>query len=240
MVDFTFAHREEGFDEHIDKSIRGYSYLLDDVVSLSRHFVENDTNVYDIGCSTGKMTQRLVEANFDHCTNAKWYGIEIADGFQEELKLRHAEINKTVRQLLGVGESSKTKVYFHQQDIRNTIIKNASLVTSIFTLQFMPKKDRQNVIDSIWEGLNDGGAYIFAEKTICESARHQDMLTFNYYDHKRKSFTTDDIMNKEVTLRSMMKPNTWAEIQEMLLMAGFQEVQPFWRNHMFVGAIAIK
>ena len=54
--DFTFAHREEGFDEHIEKSIRGYSQLMDDVISLSRYFVENETNVVDIGCSTGKMT----------------------------------------------------------------------------------------------------------------------------------------------------------------------------------------
>jgi len=81
MADFTFAHREEGFDQHIEQSIRGYSYLIDDVISLSRHFVEDNTKVYDIGCSTGKMTQRLIEANFDHCTLASWYGIEIADGF---------------------------------------------------------------------------------------------------------------------------------------------------------------
>ena len=59
MADFTFAHRQEGFDEHIDWSIRGYSNLLDDVVSLSRYFVEEDTNVVDIGCSTGKLTARL-------------------------------------------------------------------------------------------------------------------------------------------------------------------------------------
>ena len=29
MADFTFAHREEGFDEHIEKSIRGYEHLLE-------------------------------------------------------------------------------------------------------------------------------------------------------------------------------------------------------------------
>ena len=43
MADFTFAHREEGFDEHIEHSIRGYSNLLDDVVQYSRYFVEDDT-----------------------------------------------------------------------------------------------------------------------------------------------------------------------------------------------------
>ena len=40
MNDFTFAHREEGFDNHIDKSIRGYKELLNDVVSFSRYFVD--------------------------------------------------------------------------------------------------------------------------------------------------------------------------------------------------------
>jgi len=48
MADFTFAHREEGFDQHIEQSIRGYSYLIDDVISLSRHFVEDNTKVYDM------------------------------------------------------------------------------------------------------------------------------------------------------------------------------------------------
>mgnify|MGYP001194904524 CR=1 FL=1 len=54
MSDFTFAHSQEGFDEHIDWSIRGYSDLLDDVINLSPYFVENNTKVVDIGCSTGK------------------------------------------------------------------------------------------------------------------------------------------------------------------------------------------
>ena len=34
--DFTFAHRDEYFDNHIDKSIRGnYQDMLKDVVSFS-------------------------------------------------------------------------------------------------------------------------------------------------------------------------------------------------------------
>ena len=69
MADFTFAHREEGFDKHIEQSIRGYSDLIQDVISLSRHFIEDNTNVVDIGCSTGKMTKALIDYNLDHCNN---------------------------------------------------------------------------------------------------------------------------------------------------------------------------
>ena len=104
----------------------------------------------------------------------------------------------------------------------------------------MPKKDRLNVIKNVYNGLNDGGAFIFAEKTICQNALVQDMITFNYYDYKRKSFDTEDIMDKERTLRHMMKPNTWKEIEDNLHRAGFSDAQPFWRNHAFVGALAIK
>ena len=45
MTDFTFAHREEGFDNHIDMSIRHYSSLVDDIVSMSDYFVEEGTEV---------------------------------------------------------------------------------------------------------------------------------------------------------------------------------------------------
>ena len=66
------------------------------------------------------------------------------------------------------------------------------------------------------------------------------MITFNFYDYKRKHFEASDILEKEKTLRNMLKPNTWKELEGMLQCAGFKTAQPFWRNHMFVGAIAIK
>ena len=233
MADFTFAHREEGFDEHIEHSIRGYSHLLGDVVNYSRYFIEDDTNVVDIGCSTGKLTWALLEENQDHCCDANYVGVEIAEGFFKDLDKRYQEITSM---------NPWASVNFVKDDIRNYSFENCSLVTSIFTLQFMPPRHRQEVLGKIYDGLNTGGAFIFAEKTVCEDARIQDMMTFNYYDYKRQTFTTEDIMDKERTLRHMMKPNTWSEILFNRYDAGFAEdkVQPFWRNHTFVGAIAIK
>ena len=60
---FTFATREEGFDQHIEQSIRGYSNLWNDVLQLSRYFVEDHTNVVDIGCSTGKLLTSMIDQN---------------------------------------------------------------------------------------------------------------------------------------------------------------------------------
>ena len=229
--DFTFAQREEGFDDHIEHSIRGYTNLLDDIVSLSRNFVEDETNVIDIGCSTGKLTEAFVKSNQQLYKYANYIGIELAPSFFNELDERH--------------ERMKNEYYwaifdFQKKDVRCYKFENCSLVTSIFTLQFMPRKDRFDVLQNIYNGLNFGGAFIFAEKTVCDDSRLQEMITFNFYDYKRKHFEASDILEKEKTLRNMLKPNTWKELEGMLQCAGFKTAQPFWRNHMFVGAIAIK
>ena len=229
--DFTFAQREEGFDDHIEHSIRGYKNLLDDIVSLSRNFVEDETNVVDIGCSTGKLTEAFVHSNQNFCKYANYIGIELAPSFFEELDKRYERMT---------NEYYWANVNFEKKYVRNYKFENCSLVTSIFTLQFMPRKDRFDVIKNIYDGLNFGGAFIFAEKTVCEDSRLQEMITFNFYDYKRKHFEASDILEKEKTLRNMLKPNTWKELEGMLECAGFKTAQPFWRNHMFVGAIAIK
>ena len=229
--DFTFAQREEGFDDHIEHSIRGYKNLLDDIVSLSRNFVEDETNVVDIGCSTGKLTEAFVHSNQNFCKYANYIGIELAPSFFEELDKRYERMT---------NEYYWANIDFQKKDVRQLKFENCSLVTSIFTLQFMPRKDRFDVIKNIYDGLNFGGAFIFAEKTVCEDSRLQEMITFNFYDYKRKHFEASDILEKEKTLRNMLKPNTWKELEGMLECAGFKTAQPFWRNHMFVGAIAIK
>ncbi len=228
--DFSFAHSPEGFDNHIDKSIRGYSNLLDDTVSFSRYFVENDTKVVDVGCSTGKLT-KMIMGNNPNRQDAQYVGVELAGSFFGNLDERRKEIEK---------EYPWASLEWVKGDVTNYEFNNCSLVTSLFTLQFMPKPTRQDTIDNIYEGLNEGGAFIFAEKLMCENAFFQELLTFNHYDYKRKSFTPEEIMDKEKELRDMLKPNTWEELKSMIWCAGFKDCQIFWRNHQFVGVIAIK
>jgi tRNA (cmo5U34)-methyltransferase len=224
--DFEFSHREEGFDNHIEKSIRGYNDLLDDVVSLGRYFIEPNTNVIDIGCSTGKLSHSMMNQN-SFAQNVTYIGVELSESFEVELLKRPSEFNNS---------------YFKYEicDIADYKIENSSFITSIFTLQFIPRKHRADIIKNIYNSLNVGGGFCFSEKILCESSRIQDMLTFSFYDYKKKNFSIEDILNKEVTLRNMLKPNTIDELLYDVKSAGFSTVEPFWQNFMFVGFIAIK
>jgi len=224
MTKFTFATSEEGFDNHIDKSVRGYSHLWGDILSLSKYFVEDYTQVVDIGCSTGKLLKGMMEQNNDHIPHAQYTGIEIEDDF-------YGDYN--------TDEEKYQNLSYYRGDVRDFNFQNCSLVTSIFTLQFMSPKDRQDVINKVADGLNTGGAFIFSEKTFSCNPKIQDMMTFTFYDYKRKNFTDKEILDKEVQLRHMMKLNTKTEIYEMFTNAGF-EVHNFWQNFNFMGAIALK
>jgi len=224
MTKFTFATSKEGFDNHIDKSVRGYSHLWGDILSLSKYFVEDHTTVVDLGCSTGKLLKAMIEQNKKHIPHANYVGIEVEEDFYGDYTF---------------DEEKFENLMYHRGDVRDYYFDNCSLVTSIFTLQFMPPKDRQEVIKKVYDGLNTGGAFIFSEKTFSCNPRIQDMMTFTFYDYKRQNFTDKEILDKEVQLRHMMKPNTKTELYEMFTSAGF-EVHNFWQNFNFMGAIALK
>ena len=224
MTKFTFATEKEGFDNHIDKSVRGYSHLWGDILTLSKYFVEDYTQVVDIGCSTGKLLKGMIEQNQVHIPNAQYTGIEIEDDFYGDYNF---------------DEEKYQQLSYYKGDVRDYSFNNCSLITSIFTLQFMSPKDRQEVLNKVYNGLNTGGAFIFSEKTFSCNPKIQDMMTFTFYDYKRKYFSDKEILDKEVQLRHMMKLNTKTEIYDMLNKAGF-EVHNFWQNFNFIGAIALK
>jgi len=225
MTKFTFATSEEGFDTHIDQSVRGYSNLWTDVLKFSEYFVEDGTCVVDIGCSTGKLLKSMKEQNDKFAPKCLYKGIEIEEDFFPKL----------------IDEDN---LKFWKGDVRGfewvTGAVNCSLVTSIFSLQFMPKTNRQQIIDRIYEALVKGGAFIFSEKIFSIDSQLQEMMQFCYYDYKRQFYSAEELLDKEVNLRHMMKPLTYSELIEMVEKAGFESVQPFWQNFNFVGIIAIK
>ena len=58
MFDFN---KVKDFDKHISLSIPHYEFVIDTILTLSDYFIEDDTNIYDIGCSTGLFLQALKE-----------------------------------------------------------------------------------------------------------------------------------------------------------------------------------
>jgi 5'-3' exonuclease len=101
-------------------------------------------------------------------------------------------------------------------------------------------KLRTNYCNTIYNGLNKGGALILCEKIYQENGLLQEILTFTHYEHKCKEFTELEIIKKEKDLRFIMKPNSFKQNIELLNNSGFTNITTFWQSYNFIGLIAIK
>lgn len=218
---FSFKNFSKEFDDHINKSIRGYSDLRRDVLSLSKYFVENETTVLDLGCSQGSLIRKMYEIN-EHVSDTNYIGIEIDDSFKQHWK-------------------EETRLKYVIDDITNMEFPtNLSLVTSLFTFQFIPERKRVPLMEKIYENLVEGGAFIFSEKLLSVGGKVQNMMEFIYYDYKRQHFSEKEILDKEIELRHLAKLTNEDLLVKQLLGVGFRQIQTFWRNFNFVGMVALK
>ena len=215
---FSFDNMED-FDSHIDLSIPNYSFVAEQVKNLSDYFIEDDTNVYDLGCSTGKFLKELNKKD-----KTRYVGIDIS------------------KNLLPIGENDVSKtvdgIRWECQDLLSYNYEKSSFITSLFTIQFLPRHQRRALLSKALNSLQSGGAFISCEKVYSSNAKFQDITNSLYYEHKRKAFSGDEILSKERDLRKIMHIQTLDESIDDL--ESFGKVDIFWRSFNFVGLIVVK
>jgi len=203
----------QNFDIHIAQSIEGYSLLFKLIQRTATFFTKPNTNIIDIGCSTGILLESI-----KHPAQHK-IGIDISTHLLPE---------------------NSTEATYWNTDIRTTSLPKANLILSIFTLQFINPEDRQPILNKIYESLHEGGAFIWAEKTHHENGKIEQMLTMSYYQHKRQSFTAEQILDKEQDLRTQMTPNTSEQNLQLARNAGFTQSTILWKINQFEAWVHIK
>lgn len=200
------------FDDHIDKSIPTYNLLIESIKSISEYFYNKDSNIYDLGCSTGKLLKSIK----NDCKKIGYDNSNLLPNNEGNCHFKNVDLNN----------------YFD--------ISNACIVYSIFTMQFLNPNYRINYLKNIYNGLNDGGALIISEKIYQNNGKIQEILTFSHYDYKIKNFSAVDIYNKEKDLRYIMKPLADKKLENMLMNVGFTQISTFWQMFNFKAIIAIK
>lgn len=207
------------FDRHIELSIPNYTHIYELIESMSSYFIKRDTNVYDLGCSTGLMIKNLSVANI--LSGVRFLGYEITDNMKPKSNVGFEWIKRDV---------TNEKLQF----------TNASLILSIFLLQFLSLDDRESLLRRAYNGLNREGALIVTEKIYIDNTFLNDVYTFSYYDYKLKTFSEQEILSKQRDLRYIMRPVTEKENMEMFARAGFEKIECFFASLMFKGWVLIK
>ena len=219
------AEVAEAFPEHAERSIPWYREGHELICYLSDFFVATDSTVYDLGCATGELLRQLAAHN-GHKPGARWIGLDKEQGMIDRAR-------KTC--------AGHENVELQCQDILTGELSGADMIIAYYTIQFVEERHRQALFDKIYQALNWGGAFVLFEKVGAPDSRFQDMMSCLYREFKqRNGFSSDEILNKELSLKGVLKPFSTAGNLGLLNRAGFTDVMTVMKYVSFEGFLAIK
>jgi tRNA (cmo5U34)-methyltransferase len=215
----------EQFFEHAVQSIPGYEEGHRLVCSLSEFFCGPNSTAYEIGSSTGELIRKLAAANSSKA-NVRWVGIDNVQAMVDKARLRCADLEN---------------VAFVCEDIASFEFEECDFLASYYVIQFVPRRARPMLLRKIYNALRPGGAFVWFEKIRGADARFQDIMSQMYNEFKLEhGFTSEQIMAKTLSLKSVLEPLSSQENAELLAEAGFRAVTPVYRNICFEGLLCIK
>jgi tRNA (cmo5U34)-methyltransferase len=226
IADFTFNEETASvFPDMLERSVPFYHEIQRMLVELATDFAVDDTNVCDIGCSTGT-TLRALDALSQDVTligfDSSPAMLAEADAFlrgalRHPHELRCADLNQSLR------------------------IENASVVVMSLTLQFVRPLQRERVLREISEGVNHNGCLLLVEKIVAEESMLNRLYIQHYYEFKqRNGYSELEIARKREALENVLIPYRAEENDAMLRSVGFRAVDVFFKWYNFVGLVAFK
>ena len=214
-------------DDHVSKSVPGYTEGHEIILSLSDYFVtKNNSYIVDVGSSTGMLIKRLSERHSNK--NLNFIGIDSVKEMCQIAKQKNT--------------NSSHNIDFECIDFLNFEFKKPiSMFVSYYTMQFINTSIRQKFIDKIYNSLEWGGAFFLFEKIRSPDARFQDYMTQVYNDFKlRNGYTIEEINKKSESIRGILEPFSEQGNIDLFKRAGFKDFTTIYHNICFRGWLLIK
>jgi tRNA (cmo5U34)-methyltransferase len=219
------------FPDMLKRSIPGYAASIEAIGSLAARYVRAGTTCYDLGCSLGAATLAMRHGIDQPCCRV--VAIDSASAMIERCR----EIIDEDDRLNG----PETQVDIAQDDIRNAHIANASMVVLNYTLQFIDAADRDAVLQNIYDGLNEGGVLVLAEKVVDDDPHMEELLVDLHHEHKRRNhYSALEVARKRAALEDVLVPETVQAHRERLQRVGFSRSAVWLRYFNFVSIIAFR
>lgn len=212
------------FHDMISRSVPGYELLLHLIGLYANIFVQDNSRVYDLGCSLGEGTVMVSSQ-----ATADSYSIIAIDN--------SASMIDKCQQL----ELAGSDINWLCDDIQNIEIENASMVILNLTLQFLHQSERQGILNRIYRGLNPGGVLVLSEKVVIDIEQdNQRMIQLYQAFKKTQGYSDLEISQKRTALENVLVPDFESQLTKRLQTAGFREIYQCFKCFNFVSYLAIK
>jgi len=218
----------KNFTKHISKSVPFYLEGHEIICDLSDFFLKEKSLCYDIGSSTGILLSKISKRHSNK--KLKFIGLDTVSAMIIQAK-------KECKQ----SSNNNNKIYFQNKDIKKYSLRKNDLIISYYTMQFIPPRYRQEIINKIYKSLNWGGAFIMFEKLRASDARFQDIFSIVYNDFKLKNgFSSDEIVQKTRSLKGILEPFSDKGNLGLIKRSGFEDCIPIFQWMSFKGYLCIK
>ncbi len=215
------------FDDMVVRSVPFYVEMQRMIAELTKDFAVKNTNVYDLGCSTGTT---MINLDQTLPKDIHFVGVDNSDDM----------LLKCEQNLKASGVTRK--VSYQNQDLNSDIqLTNASVVIFCLTLQFLRPLNREKILRKIYASLPENGAVILIEKILTEHSICNRLFIEHYYSFKKRNgYNETEIAKKRESLENVLVPYKLSENEELLKSCGFRFTEVFFKWYNFTGLIAIK
>ncbi|MFM2483721.1 carboxy-S-adenosyl-L-methionine synthase CmoA [Celerinatantimonas yamalensis] len=217
----------EVFPDMIQRSVPGYSTILDVIGKLTGQYHQADSRLYDLGCSLGGATL-MMRRNISH-SGCEIIGVDNSEPMIERCQ-SHLDAYR-----------SDTPVQLICANIQDVSIVNASVVVLNFTLQFIPQAERDALIHAIYQGMLPGAMLVVSEKVHFTDSPVQSVLNDLHLDFKRANgYSELEISQKRTAIENVLLTDTLDAHIMRFKTAGFAHASAWFQCFNFVSFIAIK
>jgi tRNA (cmo5U34)-methyltransferase len=227
-TDFQFDHKTAAvFDDMVSRSVPFYHETQRMMGEIAADFAVDGTNLYDLGCSTGRT---LIELAPVVSPGVQFVGIDNSEEMLAQAQRRLAE-----------QQVARPIKLVHADLHEGVVIENASIVIMNLTLQFIRPLYRERLIDAIHHGMTERGCFILVEKlTVKDSLLNRLFIKYYYAMKRRNGYSEMEIAQKREALENVMIPYRLEENRDLLHSAGFRHIEVFVRWYNFCGIVAVK
>jgi tRNA (cmo5U34)-methyltransferase len=215
------------FDNMILRSVPGYENTLDLIRLLVTQYAKDNTALYDLGCSLGRITQIFLEKQPQH------YGPLFAIDLSQDM------IEQCQKNLKPI--SQKRNINYICKDITQITLKKSSIIVLNYTLQFISPDARNDLLTDICDALIPGGILIISEKINGSSPKNQQFLTDMHISFKQTQGYSDlEISQKRNALEKVLIPDTLNELNKRIKQAGFTHSEIFSQSLNFISLVGFR
>lgn len=212
------------FDDMLNRSVPFYKNMQKLSINFATKFLEENSRVYDLGCSTAST---LIELAKSSKYKLELIGIDNSNAMLEQAKNKAKAYGVDIKLL--------------NEDIFQVNLQKAKVIFANYTLQFIRPLNREKLIQKIYSSLEDGGVFIFSEKLISKNSLLNKQFIDEYYDFKKmQGYSEFEIAQKREALENVLIPYTEDENKKMIKDAGFKDCETVFKWVNFATFIAIK